>query len=129
MGGKWKVFERLGRALMSSLQPSWKETQNFSRSEVQEQCRRICLKSRRHHQLAEHYCNRALTESEEQEQERLEQEIKALCATLPYVKGKPIYPSFQGDPRGATVKLVMPDGRYDDWGAVGICVPIREEDI
>lgn len=30
---------------------------------------------------------------------------------------------FNGDPRGATVKLVMPDGRTDDFGAEGICVP------
>lgn len=30
---------------------------------------------------------------------------------------------FQGDPRGACVKLVVPSGKTDDWGRTGICVP------
>jgi hypothetical protein len=44
--------------------------------------------------------------------------------SLPLVNGKMIEAKFSGDPRGATVKLKMPDGRYDDWGQEGICVPI-----
>lgn len=32
---------------------------------------------------------------------------------------------FQGDPRGACVKLVVPSGRTDDWGRTGMCVPTR----
>ena len=32
-------------------------------------------------------------------------------------------PVFSGDPRGATVKLKVRSGRYDDWGQTGICVP------
>lgn len=30
---------------------------------------------------------------------------------------------FQGDPRGATVKLQVPSGYTNDWGQEGICVP------
>lgn len=30
---------------------------------------------------------------------------------------------FQGDPRGAAIKLKVPSGRTDDWGQTGICVP------
>src|SRR5215469_9231446 len=30
---------------------------------------------------------------------------------------------FSGDPRGATVKVVVPDGYTNDWGGEGICVP------
>lgn len=30
---------------------------------------------------------------------------------------------FQGDPRGCTVKLVVPSGKTNDWGKTGICVP------
>lgn len=30
---------------------------------------------------------------------------------------------FQGDSRGACVKLKVPSGRTDDWGQVGLCVP------
>lgn len=34
-----------------------------------------------------------------------------------------VTPVFQGDPRGACVKLRVPSGRTDDWGQTGICVP------
>lgn len=30
---------------------------------------------------------------------------------------------FQGDPRGCTVKIVVPDGYTNDFGREGICVP------
>ena len=30
-----------------------------------------------------------------------------------------------GDPRGAVVKIKVPSGRTNDWGAQGICVPTR----
>lgn len=30
---------------------------------------------------------------------------------------------FGGDPRGCTVKIVVPDGATNDWGREGICVP------
>lgn len=36
-----------------------------------------------------------------------------------------VVPDFQGDPRGACVKLKVPSGRTDDWGRVGLCVPTR----
>lgn len=59
----------------------------------------------------------------EKEQDRkeanLERRIKELAGQLPGVKKV----HFGGDPRGATVKLVMKNGRYDDWGAEGLCVP------
>lgn len=31
--------------------------------------------------------------------------------------------TFGGDPRGCTVKIVVPDGYTNDWGKEGICVP------
>lgn len=37
-----------------------------------------------------------------------------------------IVPIFNGDPRGAVVKLQVPNGRTDDWGREGLCVPTRE---
>lgn len=33
---------------------------------------------------------------------------------------------FQGDPRGATVKLIFPNGATDDWGRDGWCVPTKD---
>jgi hypothetical protein len=43
--------------------------------------------------------------------------VERICA--PYG----IKPDFQGDPRGAVVKLKVPSGRTNDWGRVGVCVP------
>jgi len=37
-----------------------------------------------------------------------------------------VKPSFQGDPRGACVKLIAPSGYTNDWGRQGICVPTPE---
>jgi hypothetical protein len=34
-------------------------------------------------------------------------------------------PNFQGDPRGACVKLSVPSGKTNDMGREGICVPTR----
>mgnify|MGYP001568317369 CR=1 FL=1 len=34
-----------------------------------------------------------------------------------------VIPIFQGDPRGAVLKLQAPSGKTNDWGKVGICVP------
>ena len=48
---------------------------------------------------------------------RLERRLTALLA--PYG----VTPVFQGDPRGAVVKLRMPSGRTDDGGQTGLCVP------
>jgi hypothetical protein len=33
---------------------------------------------------------------------------------------------LKGDPRGATVKLVMPNGATNDWGKEGWCVPTQD---
>lgn len=43
--------------------------------------------------------------------------IAKICATF----GAKVI--FQGDPRGCTVKIVVPDGYTNDWGKEGICVP------
>lgn len=94
--------------------------------------------SRRHHTICENYCNRELTDNEqiaygydpktddsiapgdklwprtiEGKLEKINEEIfdKRLAFKL------------QGDPRGATVKIVVPSGRTNDWGKEGIIVP------
>jgi hypothetical protein len=51
---------------------------------------------------------------------REEQIQRRLVALLERYKVTPI---FQGDPRGAVVKLKVPSGRTNDWGNVGVCVP------
>src|SRR5574340_189794 len=48
---------------------------------------------------------------------RIEAQISEMCRL------QNIQAIFQGDPRGATVKLKVPSGRTNDWGGEGICVP------
>mgnify|MGYP001566860551 CR=1 FL=1 len=49
---------------------------------------------------------------------RTQRRVETLCANLPG-----IIPVFQGDPRGAVLKLRVPSGRTNDGGQTGICVP------
>lgn len=50
------------------------------------------------------------------------------CRTQALVRGllapHNVTPIFNGDPRGAVVKLRVPSGATDDWGREGICVPV-----
>jgi len=53
----------------------------------------------------------------ERKEARIEKAIRLLCA------GIGCEPIFGGDPRGATIKIKMPDGFTNDWGHEGVCVP------
>jgi len=53
----------------------------------------------------------------EKKEARIEQRLKELCAAFGCA------PVFSGDPRGATIKISVPDGFTNDWGKEGICVP------
>jgi hypothetical protein len=55
----------------------------------------------------------------EKREQQLERRIREICAAL----GPGFEPVFNGDPRGATVKIRVPSGRTNDWGGIGICVP------
>lgn len=82
-------------------------------------CDKLRELARRHHRLQEEYCNGVFdTDEWARRDERIEARIIALLA--PY----DVTPKFGGDPRGCTVKLQVPSGKTDDWGAEGICVPI-----
>ena len=48
---------------------------------------------------------------------QIEQRVRAVCAAHGLV------PIFDGDPRGAVLKLQVPSGRTNDWGREGVCVP------
>lgn len=68
--------------------------------------------------LAETACNRELTEREIRKDEKLQMDILALLAV------EDCNAKFSGDPRGAVVKIQVPDGYTNDWGGEGICVPM-----
>jgi hypothetical protein len=62
-------------------------------------------------------CNEGLTPDDREKDDWCEGKIKDLLTPL---KCTPI---FNGDPRGAVVKIKVPSGHTDDWGQTGICVP------
>ena len=51
---------------------------------------------------------------------RVELRITRICASYTVA---PIVPIFNGDPRGAVLKLKVPSGRTNDLGQEGVCVP------
>ena len=63
----------------------------------------------------------AQTEREGKQDDRATECIVAAC------KPWGIKPTFDGDPRGACVKLILPSGRWNSWGGeeAGYCVPTR----
>jgi len=70
-----------------------------------------------HHELQEAACNRELSSAEMADEQNIEGAIKAICDEGGWT------PDFQGDPRGATVKLRVPSGRTTDFGQTGVAIP------
>lgn len=69
-------------------------------------------------------CNRPLTEQDTKSERRAEARIRGLCSYYS------VRPYFDGDPRGAVVKLRVPSGKNTSFGGEGlVCVPVslREE--
>lgn len=105
-----------------------------------------------HRRLCEMHCNNEGTEPlvkpyrdgprwvrycwgarDEAKRDRIEKRICDICDLDPKWEGSDVplskrvrqdrpRPIFQYDPRGATVKLAVPDGFTDDWGREGICL-------
>ena len=53
---------------------------------------------------------------------QIERRITELVESLPPTDSGPVSVRFGGDPRGAVVTLIMPDGRYDNWERDGFFV-------
>ena len=66
-------------------------------------------------------CNRLTSLAETHRAARCEEHIRIAC------KPWGIKPTFNGDPRGAVVKLLLPSGRYNSFGGKedGYWVPVR----
>jgi hypothetical protein len=77
--------------------------------------------------IAENQCNGYQTwdykwdekaaKKDEEKEARIVARVEKLCELIGC---KPI---FQGDPRGNTLKIQVPDGYTNDWGNEGLCVP------
>jgi len=125
-----------GRILAEKLEPS-----TGYDSDIAYICSLLCRQATTYHRIQEQHCNghpamdnpsipiadanRLQAKFEqllEKQEANIENRVNMLCHSLPKVEGKHIEPIFSGDPRGAVIKLKMPDGRYDDWGHEGICI-------
>lgn len=85
------------------------------------------------HAIQERQCNgyantdwgRAQESRDKRKEESVVRRIGDILANLEPkgVTGCSVFAKFGGDPRGCTVKIVVPDGYTNDWGREGICVP------
>lgn len=82
--------------------------------------RSLMVNAAKHHRACEHQCNG--DERGDSMRRQAERSISATCRKI----GCGVV--FSGDPRGSTVKLVMPDGHTDDWGQEGLCVPLSNRE-
>lgn len=96
-------------------------------AKISDTCEDVCRLASKHHRLMVAQCNRELSDVEEDMIENVEQRITQLVDSLPETELGPLVAEFQGDPRGATVKLLIKDVEshvsYDGWAHEAIIVP------
>lgn len=85
--------------------------------DIQRVAQRLLRYGATYGRLQEQDCNVGLTDKERVKESRLALRMADLSATI----GCKVY--LSGDPRGNTVKVIVPDGFTNDWGREGICVP------
>lgn len=79
----------------------------------------------KHHKMMEDYCNGISIYDEEDEPLPALANLRKSIEDVAKQHGcKGVI--FSGDPRGCTVKLILPDGSTNDWGKEGWCIPTRD---
>lgn len=130
------MITRKGRELATTIYPAFDRSSAYTMG-LTYTCSLIARNATTHHAYAEVLCNggddRASDEVRnwqitcaEQKTERIERRIRQLVESIPDTDAGPISVVFSGDPRGCTVKLVMPGpyaSLHNDWGHEGVCVP------
>lgn len=122
------MITKKGRELSWKLNPSMGTTRH-----IEETCSRICRQAKTYDNYLVEKCNgdmreqfSNMTEWVEVIEERTEKcvnRIKQLCIDLPTIDGQYTYPVFDYEP-GSPIKLILSDGRYDDFEKTGICIPM-----
>lgn len=109
-----------GRKLASELNSYIGTTQ-----EILEICSKIGRLAATHHRIAEIECSIELSPKQaarlEKRVEQIERKISDHCSRLPHTDEGPIRVRFDGDPRGYTVKLIVPGQPQagNTWGLGG----------
>lgn len=77
----------------------------------------LARRCHRHNTRQEQACSYewACGDKWDRDEERLEASILSLATSLPGIVGV----EFGGDPRGYTVKLLLNNGRSNNWGGIG----------
>ena len=88
---------------------------------VERWCSRIMRVSTTLQRLAEETCSIEMTEKQQARHEKKDNRAEDLARRICVEAG--FKAVFQGDPRGAAIKIVVPSGKTNDWGQEGICVP------
>ena len=106
---------------------TWKDGQRIQDISVFQFAQKLMRYGATLGRIAENQCNGYQTfdykwdekaaKRDEAKEERIQKHVAELCAAFGC---KPV---FQGDPRGNTLKIQVPDGYTNDFGHEGICVP------
>lgn len=93
----------------------------------EKKCKRLIQLATNHHKAMEDYCNgtRDPYDSEGEDKPwyvKMKNEIADLAFSMGCTGVK-----FSGDPRGCTVKLILPNEATNDFGKEGWCVPTLED--
>ena len=93
----------------------------------EKKCKRLIQLATNHHKAMEDYCNgtRDPYDSEGEDKPwyvKMKNEIADLAVSMGCTGVK-----FSGDPRGCTVKLILPNEATNDFGKEGWCVPTLED--
>lgn len=124
-------FTKAGNELATRLAKAWKpgELDPFNESWIRHLSARITRCAPRYKRMQERACSIAMTDFQQNKHDRneqtLETTISALVHSLPHPNNKEWDVIFQGDPRGATIKIKDDNYKYiyDDFGGEGVCVP------
>lgn len=84
-------------------------------------CSLIARHASTHRRYMEHDCNVGLTAEQARKVDQIETRIRELVSYLPKVRATGQVPTvkFSGDPRGYTVKIVIPGAPGNTWGLGG----------
>lgn len=95
--------------------------------DIETECDRLVRLAKQHGRICERECNRHQTPSGDWDEaaakrdellcDKVEKQIAAVCERIG------CKPLFSGDPRGATVMIIIPSGYSNSWGGEGVCVP------
>lgn len=90
-------------------------------------CKELIRLATNHHKAMEDYCNGTRDPYDSNEGDKpwyrkMKESITELATSMG-CKGV----KFSGDPRGCTVKLILPNDATNDWGKEGWCVPTKDE--